>query len=149
MEVILLQDVKNVGKKGETKTVADGYGMNFLIKKGLAVKKTTESMANLEKEKAAEAARQAELKKLAEENKAKLESITVEFKAKAGKGGQMIGEVSPKEVEKELKDKFNIEIDKRKVVDKVKINAFGNTYLNVELYKGVVAKIKVHVSEEK
>lgn len=149
MEVILLQDVKNVGKKGEVKTVADGYGKNFLINKGLAVRKTAESTANLKKEQAAEAAHQEELRQQALENKSKIESLTLEFTAKAGKDGSMIGEISTKEVERVLKEKFSIEIDKRKVVDKVKVNAFGVTYLQVELYKGVIAKIKVHVSEAK
>lgn len=149
MEVILLQDVKNLGKKGETKVVADGYGTNFLINKGLAVRKTSESLAQLKREQRDEANHQAELKSIAEKNKEKLESLTLEFKAKVAKDGRMIGEISTKEVALVLKRDYGIDIDKRKFLDKIHVNAFGITNLKNELYKGVVAQIKVHVSEDK
>lgn len=149
MEVILLSDVKNVGKKNDIITVSDGYGNNFLIKKGLAVKVSPSSMADLKKEQQEEKEHQAELKKIALENKGKIESITLEFTAKVGKGGAMIGEISTKEVAEVLKSKYNIIVDKRKIVEKVRVNAFGVSYIPIELYKDVVAKIKVHVSEEK
>jgi large subunit ribosomal protein L9 len=148
MEVILLEDVKGVGKKGETKTVADGYAINFLIAKNYAVRKTNEALNTLKREQAKEDAHQAELKALALENKEKLEKITLEFKAKGAKNHIMIGEISTKEVVKVLSEQYKINIDKRKFVDKIKINAFGVTVLENELYKGVVAKIKIHVVEE-
>jgi ribosomal protein L9 len=149
MEIILLEDVKGVGKKGETKTVADGYAINFLINKNLAVRKTNESINALRRAQVKEDEKQAELKRIAEENKAKLESLTLEFTAKSAKKSIMIGEISTKEVAKVLSDKYGITIDKRKFIDKVKVNAFGITVLQNELYKGVIAKIKVHVTEEK
>ena len=149
MEVILLSDVKGVGKKGETVSVSDGYGNNFLIKKGFAVKKTTESLNQLKKEQQKEAEKQAELKAEAEKNKVILEGLTLEFSAKAAKDGRMIGENSTKEVAKVLESQYKIVIDKRKFVDKIRINAFGVSRLHIELYKGIVAEIKVHVSEEK
>ena len=149
MEVILLSDVKGVGKKGETVSVSDGYGNNFLIKKGFAVKKTTESLNQLKKEQQKEAEKQAELKAEAEKNKVILEGLTLEFSAKASKDGRMIGEISTKEVAKVLESQYKIVIDKRKFVDKIRINAFGVSRLHIELYKGIVAEIKVHVSEEK
>jgi len=149
MEVILTKDVKGLGKKGETKVVADGYGTNFLIAKGFAVRKTQDSIKELKREQAKEDAYQAELKAKAEENKEKLSKITLEFKAKAAKDGRMIGEVSTKEVTKVLLEQYEISIDKRKFQDKIKVNAFGITNLKNELYKGVVANIKVHVNEEK
>ncbi len=149
MEVILLSDVKGVGKKGETVSVSDGYGNNFLIKKGFAVKKTTESLNQLKKEQQKEAEKQAELKAEAEKNKVILEGLTLEFSAKAAKDGRMIGEISTKEVAKVLESQYKIVIDKRKFVDKIRINAFGVSRLHIELYKGIVAEIKVHVSEEK
>lgn len=148
MEVILLVDVKNIGKKGETKTVNDGYANNFLIPKKLAVKKTEGSIAVLNKQKEEEAIKQQALKEEALKNKEKLESLTVEFEAKAQKDGTMAGTISTKALEEELKNKYKIIIDKRKIIDKVSINAFGFTNIKVELYKGVVATIRVHVSEK-
>ena len=148
MEVILIEDVKGVGSKGETKKVADGYAVNYLIAKNLAVRKTAESINILKREHVKEEERQAELKAEAISNKEKLEAITLEFKAKGAKEHIMIGEISTKEVARVLSEQYNINIDKRKFIDKIKINAFGTTVLNNELYKGVVAKVKVHVSEE-
>lgn len=149
MEVILLNDVKSLGKKGEIISVSDGYGNNFLIKKGLAVRKTTDSLNQLKREQKKEAEKQAELKTEAEKNKIVLEGLTLEFTAKAAKDGRMIGEISTKEVAKVLESQYKIVIDKRKFVDKIRINAFGISRLHIELYKGIVAEIKVHVSEEK
>lgn len=148
MEIILLQDVKNIGKKGETKTVNDGYANNFLIKKGLAVRKTEASLAQLEKEKALEAKKQADLKEEALKNKEKLEAITLEFKAKSQAKGAMAGTISPKEIVEKLEKEFEIKVDKRKFVEKYPVNAFGYTNLKIELYKGVIGTIRVHVSEE-
>ena len=148
MEIILLSDVKGVGKKGETKTVADGYATNFLIAKKLAVRKTVESLNNIKKEQAKEDEKQANLKAEAIKNKNKLEKITLEFKAKGAKEHIMIGEISTKEVVRVLSEQYKIDIDKRKFVDKIKINAFGVTVLENELYKGVIAKVKIHVTEE-
>lgn len=147
MEVILLIDVKGLGKKGEIKNVADGYGNNFLIKKGLAVKKTNESLNNYKREVKKEELYQQNLKNEALENKKILESIVLEFKAKVAADKTMIGEISTKEVVSKIKEDFNIKLDKRKFLNNIKVNAFGNTILQNELYKGVIANIKVHVSE--
>ena len=149
MEIILLKDVKGLGKKGESKTVSDGYASNFLIPKGLAVKKTAESVDNLKKEQAAEAKRQEDLKNEALETKSKLESMVLEYKAKAQADNSMAGTISTKEIERDLLNKYNIVIDKRKFIDKFPLNEFGYTNLRIELYKGVVATIRIHISEEK
>ncbi len=149
MEIILLQDIKGLGKKGETKSVNDGYANNFLIKKGLAIKKTEGSVSFLEKEKAEEAKKQEELKEEAIKNKEKLDTIVLEFKAKAQAKGAMAGSISTKEVEGKLKKEYGISIDKRKFVEKYPINSFGYTNLKIELYKGIIATIRVHISEEK
>ena len=148
MEVILLKDVKGLGKKGETKTVADGYAQNCLIPRKLVVKKTEESLATLKKENEIEAKKQEDLKNAALEAKVKLESIVLEYKLKAHKDKTPAGSISTKEVEKDLKDKYGISIDKRKFVDKYPMNAFGYTNLKIELYKGVIGTIRVHISEE-
>ena len=149
MEVILLQDIKGIGKKGESKTVADGYAKNFLIPKKLVIIKTKESLEQLKRENAIEEKKQEALKEEALKSKDELDKIVVEFKLKAHADGTPTGSISTKEVEKELKDKFNITIDKRKFVEKYPINAFGYTNLKIELYKGVIGTIRVHLTEEK
>lgn len=146
MEVILLADVKNVGKKNQTVKVSDGYAVNFLFKKKLAVKKSEKSVEILEEQK--ENARLADLKmkedalKLVET----LKDITLEFTAKVGKDSKLFGSISLKQVEEELKNKHNINIDKRKFLDKGPLDSLGIYKLRIELYKGVIGEVKVHIS---
>jgi large subunit ribosomal protein L9 len=153
MKVILTQDVKKLGKKGETVEVSDGYGSNYLIPKGLAKASTSTSQKELAKENAAEAARQKELYAEAQALAKRLESINVEFKAKTGKDGRMFGSISPKEIADGLEKQWDIKIDKRKFVDKTPANIIGYTRLKIELYKGsegvVYGTVNVHVGEEK
>jgi large subunit ribosomal protein L9 len=150
MRVILLADVKKVGKKGETVTVSDGYGANFLIPRGLAAASTTASQKELAKENAEEAARQKELKKEAEALAVRLENINVEFTAKVGKDGRMFGTISPKEIEEGMMKQWGIKIDKRRFIDKYPANALGYTRLKIELYKGsegvVTGVVNVHIT---
>ena len=152
MKVILLQDVKKYGKKGDTINVSDGFGKNYLIPRGLAVPSTESSQKTLAKNNAAESARQAELKKEAEALAERLKNINVEFKAKVGSDGRMFGSVSPKQIEEGLKEQWGIVIDKRKFIDKYPANGLGYTRLKIELYKGeageVVGTVNVHISEE-
>ena len=149
MEVILLADVKNVGRKNQTVNVSDGYANNFLFKKHLAVpvsKKSVEILAN-----------QQENARIAEENKKKdaqklveiLKGITLEFDAKVGKDSKLFGSISLKQIEDELKAKHQIIIDKRKFIDKGPLDALGYYKLKIELYKGVVGEINVHIQERK
>lgn len=152
MRIILLADVKKVGKKGETVVVSDGYGANFLIPRGLARLSTEASQAELAKDNAAEAAHQKELKAQAEAVAQRLESIEVKFTSKVGKDGRMFGTISPKEIAEGLQKQWGITIDKRKFVDKYPVNALGYARLRIELYKGpegvVVGTVNVHVVEE-
>lgn len=148
MEVILLSDVKGIGKKGETKTVNDGYANNFLIPKKLVVRKTEGSVKVLEKQNEEKRLEDERKKQEANLNKEKLEGIVLEFKARKQAKGQMAGTISPKEVENKLKEEYGIIIDKRKFVEKYPINAFGYTNLKIDLYKGIIGTIRVHVSEE-
>ena len=153
MKIILLADVKGVGKKGMTVDAKDGFAKNFLIPRGLAVISTDSNQKILAKNNAEEDARQQALKKEAEELAKRLEHINVEFKAKVGSDGRMFGAISPKQIEEGLKAQWNIIIDKRKFIDKYPANALGYTRLKIELYKGsageVVGAVNVHVSEEK
>ena len=152
MKVILLADVKKLGKKGETIEVSDGYGSNYLIPKGLAKPSTSSTQRELARDNAAEEARQKELKAEAEAVAKRLESIEVLFKTKVGKDGRMFGSISPKEIAQGLEDQWNIKIDKRKFIDKTPANALGYTRLKIELYKGsegqVLGTVSVHIVEE-
>ena len=149
MKVILLQDVKNVGKKGQTIEVSDGYANDFLLPKRLGVNATKRSVEILDKQKEDARILDEKNRKEAEELKEKLKTITLEFTCKTGKDGKLFGSVSSKQVVEKLKTSYGITIDKRKFVDKETVNTLGVTILKNELYKGVVAEIKVHVSEAK
>lgn len=148
MKVILLQDVRNVGKKEQVVEVSDGFAANFLFPKKLAVKLTTKSMGDLEKQQEQRKINEENKKNQALEEKKVIENIVLEFKAPSSKDGRMFGTISPKQIELEMKNKYNIVIDKRKFVDKYPVNAFGYTTIKVELYKGVIASFRVHVSEK-
>lgn len=151
MRVILLADVKKVGKKGETVVVSDGYGANFLIPRGLAKLSTETSQKELARDNAAEEARQQELKAEAEKVAERLGHIEVKFTSKVGKDGRMFGTISPKEIAEGLEKQWGIAIDKRKFIDRIPVNALGYTRLKIELYKGsagqVVGTVTVHVTE--
>ncbi len=153
MKVILLADVKKLGKKGDTITVSDGYGANYLIPKGLAAPSTVSTQQQLARDNAAEAERQKQMKKDAEEVAKRLEHINVEFTSKVGSDGRMFGSISPKEIVEGLEKQWGIKVDKRKFIDKYPANALGYTRLKIELYKGsegqVVGTINVHITEEK
>ena len=149
MKVILLKDVKGVGKKQEIVNVKDGYGANYLIPHGLAVMYSDKSLEILNSQKADEAAEIAKSIANAKEIAVKLKDITLEFTANSGSGGRMFGTISPKQIEAELLDKHGIKIDKRKFVNKTVVDCFGYTKLQIELYKGVIGEINVHVAEKK
>ena len=145
MKVLLLKDVKNLGKKGAVCNVADGYAQNFLFKNGLAVQASDKAQeirqAEIQKEKEEEAKRVEEANK----NKVVLEALMVTFKAKAGKDGRMFGTISTKQVAEEIIKLTNVNVDKRKITSDVPISSFGVTNVNVELHKKVIAKVKVQV----
>ena len=149
MKVILLKDVKGVGKKQEIVNVKDGYGANYLIPHGLAVMYSEKSLEILENQKADQAAEIAKNIANAKDIAAKLKDITLEFTANSGTGGRMFGTISSKQIAADLLSKYGIEIDKRKFVNKTTVDAFGYTKLQIELYKGVIGEINVHVTESK
>ncbi|WP_249029366.1 50S ribosomal protein L9 [Tannockella kyphosi] len=148
MKVILLQDVKNVGKKGAVVKVADGYGQNFLIKNKLAVAATETSRKVLDHQMEEEKKLEAQKKTDAEELKKVLEAITLEFQLKSGKDGRTFGSISTKNIVEELREKHQIKVDKRKFIDAHTVGALGYTKLKLELYKGVIATITVHLTEK-
>lgn len=147
MKVILLQDVKGIGKKQEIVDVKDGYGANYLIPNKLAVMYSGKANEILNQQKAEQAANIEKMKQNACEISAKLENIVLEFTAKGSGDGRMFGTISTKQIESELKAKHNIEIDKRKFVDKQAVDHFGYTKLKIELFKGIFGTVTVHVNE--
>ena len=146
MRVILLKDVKGIGKKNDIVNVKDGYATNYLIPHGLAVMESKGSIEVLNKQKADKARQDAEDKALAEEIAKKLVNITLEFKANVGEDGRMFGTISNKQIEEELKKTHNVVVDKRKIITKIPVDRLGYTTLEIELDKGVIGKIRVHVS---
>lgn len=148
MKVILLKDVKKLGKKDAIIDVSDGYASNYLFPNKLAVPVTNKSKEILSKQQ--EDARIAEenAKKAAQELAKKLESIEVLFKTKVGKEGKMFGSISLKQIEEEMLAQHGIQIDKRKFIDKGPLDSLGIYRLKIELHKGVVGIVKVHIVEE-
>ena len=135
MKVVLLEDVRKVGKKGDVVNVSDGYGQNFLIKNKLAVKETAGAKKILEQQKEEARLQDIENKKNAEALKEKID-------------GKTFGSVSTKHIVEQLREKYDIRVDKRKFINAHPIGALGYSNLKVELYKGVIATIRVHLSEK-
>ncbi len=144
MEVIFIKDLKNQGKKGEIKNVKDGYAENFLIKKGYAVMKTKESLARLQCEQRNKAAEEAENKKQAQDQKKELDKVTLEFKVKTGEGDKVFGSISVKQIKDELLKK-DFKIDKSQIDISTPIASLGFHNVDIKLYPGITATIKVHV----
>ena len=146
MKVILLADVKNVGKKDEVKEVADGYGRNFLIKKGLAEPYNKETSRDLDARKEEMRQQDLENQRQAKETAEKLKDLTLEFKLNTGKGGNTFGQISSKQIVAALAD-HQIQVDKRKIVMDTPVDSLGTTKVKVDLYKGkIIGTINVHVS---
>ncbi len=147
MKVLLKQDVKNLGKKGEVVNTSDGYARNYLFPKGLAGEANAQVMAELKSKEAAEK-RRIELEKAAAvESARELSGKTIKIKANAGQGGKLFGSVTPKEVAAAIQEQFGIEADKRKITME-DIKAYGTFEVEVKLNHGVTANIYVCVGEE-
>ena len=147
MQVILNQDVKGTGKKGQLVNVSDGYARNFLLPKGLA-KEATKDNINILKGK--KESLEYKIKTETDEAKAiaeKMKEISVVIKAKAGESGKLFGSVTSKEVSEELTKQHHIQLDKKKFVMPDGIKTLGVTEVDVKLYTGIVGKLKVDVRE--
>ena len=143
MQVIFLKDLRGQGKKGEIKEVADGYAINFLIKKGYAVKKTETSLNKLNTEKENNRLLDEKLTKEANEMVKKLANVTITFTAKSGSGDRMFGSISSKQIKEEL-DKLGYSFDKKQIKNET-INSFGYHDVEINIYKNIVGKIRVQV----
>lgn len=146
MKVILQQDVKNLGKKGDLVNASDGYARNFLFPKGLAIEANSSAMNDFNNKEASKKFHKAEEIKAAQADAAKLDGKTFKLTAKAGANGKLFGSVTSKDVSKKIKDELGIDIDKRKIV-MPDVKAFGTVQAEIKVYQGISAKVFVQVSE--
>ena len=148
MKVILTQDIKGQGKKGQLVEVSDGYARNFLMPRGLAQEATKENLNVMHGKQEAEAYKKQMALDDAKELAKKLGELTVEIKAKSGENGKLFGSVTSKEIVEELLGAHHIKIDKKKLVLPDGIKTLGTTEVEIKLHPGVSARLKVSVMEK-
>ena len=147
MEIILLQDVKTLGKKGETVSVNDGYARNFILPKKLGIEANAKNINDLKLQKAHEEKLALEQLEAAKELAGRLEEKPVALTIKAGEGGKTFGSISTKEIAKGVLDQLGIDIDKKKIVLPEPLKTFGSHQVNVKLHKDIAAKLTVNITE--
>lgn len=145
MEVILIQDVKALGKKGDVVKVSDGYARNYILPKKLGLEATKQNLNELRLQKAAEAKKQQEILEEAQELGKKLNDITVRVTIKAGEGGKTFGSVSTKEISNAVKEQYGYDFDKKKLQLSEPIKNAGSYTVPVKLHPKVTAQMKVKV----
>ncbi len=148
MKVILLQDVKGSGKKGELVEVSEGYGRNFLLPRKLAREANAQALNELRNHEESIRFKEETERKNAQAAADKINGKSVKLFAKAGKGGRLFGSVTAKEIAEELKKSYGVVVDKRKIVLDADIKAFGTYNCEVKLYTGISAKISAVVAEQ-
>ena len=147
MKVILLEDVKSLGKKGEVVNVSDGYARNFIFKKYLGLEANGKNLNDLKLQKQNEEKVAQEHLEAAQELAKKLEAAKVELKIKTGEGGRTFGSVSSKEIAIAVKEQLGYDLDKKKIQIKEAIRTPGMHLVPVKLHQKVTAELKVHVGE--
>ena len=147
MKVILLEDVKSLGKKGQIVDVSDGDARNFILAKKLGLEATSKNLNDLKLKKAHEDKLAAQRLQEAKDFAAKLEGLQVTLKIKAGEGGKLFGSISSKEIAEAAKEQLGLEIDKKKLVLPNPIKAIGTTDVPVKLHPQVTGELKVIVQE--
>ena len=149
MKVILQQDVKGQGKKGQMVEVSEGYARNFLLPRKLAIVATTDAINTMNLKEKARKAEEARQKAEAEATAEKLKECMVKLTAKAGNGGRLFGAVTTKEISEGLKAQYGVDIPKQKLVLDEPIKAFGSYQIKAKLGFEVVGTVYVSVFEEK
>lgn len=145
MKVVLNQDVKGIGKKLQIVEVSEGYARNYLLPKKIASIADNKNLSEAKtKNEALKFKKQKELE-AANNEKEKIEKVYIEFKEKTGKNGKLFGSVTEKEIAEKLKEKTNIEVNKKKIVLKEQIKELGTYKAEIKLYEGVVATLKIVV----
>ncbi len=148
MKVILLENVKGVGKKDEIINANDGYARNFLFPKNLAIEANSTNLSKLKSKQDSASFKKSEEKKNAEEMKEKLSKIVLKINVKAGENGKIFGGVTAKEISEQLKKQYNYNIDKKKIDVKETIKTIGMFTIDLKLFEGVVGKLKIHIIGE-
>lgn len=145
MKVILLDNIKGVGKKDQIINASDGYARNFLFPKKLAVEANNENLAKLKSQNESKAFKKETEKNEASQIAEKINKITLKITVKAGENGKIFGGVTSKEIAESLKKEYNIEIDKKKVVLSETIKNIGTFTVEIKLYEGIIAKLKLNI----
>lgn len=145
MKVILLQDIKGVGKKDDVVNTSDGHARNYLFPKGLAVEATQNNLTKMDRTKAKEEELRKEQLEEARALKEQLDSVKVTISAKTGEGGKLFGTITNKEIAKHLEDEHNISVDKKKITLKNPIKSVGQFNVDVKLHPKVSATLSVDV----
>ena len=145
MKVILLADIKGVGKKDEVINSSDGYARNFLFPKKLAVEANSENMSKLKAKNDSNAYKKSLEKEAAEELAQKIKGILLKISVKTGENGKIFGSITSKEIADNLKEQYKIEIDKKKIDLKEPIKTLGSFEVNIKLYEGVIGKLKMQM----
>ena len=148
MKVILLEDVKSLGKKGEIVDVNDGYARNFILKKKKGVEANSKNLNDLKLKKANDDKLAQEQYEAAQELGKKLEAGKIEMSIKTGEGGKAFGSIASKEIAAEVKEQMGLDIDKKKIQLKEAIKTLGTHNIPIKLHPKVTAELKVIVSEE-
>lgn len=148
MKVILKQDIKGVGKKDQIINANDGYARNFLFPKNLAVPADKGNMTNLQSKQSSEEHRKALEKEAAIETKKKIEEISLKIQVKSGENGKVFGSVTSKEIGENLEKQYKIKVDKKKILLQDPIKNLGIFNIEIKLYDGVNAKLKINVIGE-
>ena len=148
MKVILKEDVKSLGKKGEIVEVSDGYARNFILKRNKGVEANAKNLNDLKLKKANDDKLVQEQYEAAQELGAKVEAGKIEVSIKTGEGGKAFGSVSSKEIASEVKSQMDLDIDKKKIVLKEAIKTLGTFKVPVKLHTKVTAELTVNVTEE-
>ena len=148
MKVILLEDIKGVGKKDEVINSSDGYARNYLFPKKLAVEASKENMAKLQAKQESRQFRKDQEKEEAMKIASKLKEIIVTIKVKAGENGKIFGGVTAKEIAENLNKEHKIVVDKKKIMLKETIKTLGVYPVEIKLYEGVIGNVKVKIVEE-
>ena len=145
MKVILLDNIKGVGKKDQIINASDGYARNFLFPKKLAVEANNENLAKLKAQNESKAFKKETAKNEASQIAEKINKITLKITVKAGENGKIFGGVTAKEIAESLKNEYKIEIDKKKVALPETIKNIGTYTVDIKLYEGIVAKLQVKI----
>lgn len=147
MKVILLQDIKGTGKKGELHEVSDGYARNYLLPRKMVMPATEHAVGELKAKQAAVAHREEQERQQAQQLAEKIEGMTVLVRAKAGSTGRLFGSVTTKEIAEAMAEQLGSEIDRKKLSLSEEIKTFGEYEAQIKLYAGISATVKIEVTQ--